>query len=79
MSKIRVGIIGVGGISYGHIKNFLASPDAEIVGLVDTDPNRIETAIKQFPELKDIPTYRDYRDMISRDDLDAVQINTPHT
>lgn len=79
MSKIRVGIIGVGGISYGHIKNFLASPDAEIVGLVDVDPQRLEKAVERVPELKGVPTYSDYRDMISRDDIDAVQINTPHT
>ncbi|MGC8862002.1 MAG: Gfo/Idh/MocA family protein [Armatimonadota bacterium] len=79
MSKIRVGIIGVGGISYGHIRNFLASPDAEIVGLVDTDPKRLETVFEKVPELRGVPTYSDYRDMISRDGLDAVQINTPHT
>ena len=51
MSRIRVGIIGVGGISYGHIRNFLASPDADIVGLVDNDPNRLQTAVEKVPEL----------------------------
>lgn len=79
MGKIRVGIIGVGGISYGHIRNFLASPDAEIVGLVDTDPKRLETAKEKVPELADVPTYSDYKDLIKNGGLDAVQINTPHT
>ncbi|MDH7601358.1 MAG: Gfo/Idh/MocA family oxidoreductase [Armatimonadota bacterium] len=79
MDKVRVGIIGVGGIAYGHIRNFLASPDAEIVGLVDIDPARLEKAVEKVPELQGVPTYSDYRDMISRDDIDAVQINTPHT
>lgn len=79
MSKIRVGIIGVGGISYGHIRNFLASPDAEIVGLVDTDPKRLEMAKEKVPELADVPTYSDYKDLIKNGGLDAVQINTPHT
>ena len=79
MSKIRVGIIGVGGISYGHIKNFLASPDAEIVGLVDNDPKRLETAFEKVPELKGVPTYSDYKDLIKNGGLDAVQLNTPHT
>jgi predicted dehydrogenase len=79
MSRIRVGIIGVGGISYGHIRNFLASPDAEIVGLVDNDPKRLEAAKEKVPELGDVPTYSDYKDMIEAGGLDAVQINTPHT
>jgi predicted dehydrogenase len=79
MGKIRVGIIGVGSISYGHIRNFLASPDAEIVGLVDTDPKRLETAKEKVPELADVPTYSDYKDLIKNGGLDAVQINTPHT
>jgi len=79
MSTIRVGIIGVGGISYGHIKNFLASPDTEIVGLVDNDPKRLETAFEKVPELKGVPTYGDYTDLIKNGGVDAVQLNTPHT
>jgi len=79
MSKIRVGIIGVGGISYGHIRNFLASPDADIVGLVDNDPKRLETAKEKVPELAEVKAYSDYKDMIRAGGLDAVQINTPHT
>lgn len=79
MSKIRVGIIGVGGISYGHMRNFLASPDAEIVGLVDNDPKRLDTAKEKLPEVGSIPTYSDYTDMLKAGGLDAVQINTPHT
>lgn len=77
--KIRVGIIGVGGIAHGHIKRFLESPDAEIVGLVDPDSKRLEIARERIPEIAGIPTYSDYNDMISRDGLDAVQINSPHT
>lgn len=77
--KIRVGIIGVGGISYGHIKNFLASPDAEIIGLVDTSEKCLEIAKEKVPELADIPTYNDYKNLIAAGGLDATQINTPHT
>ncbi len=79
MSKIRVGIIGVGGISYGHIRNFMASPDAEIVALVDNDPKRLETASEKVPELASVPRFSDYKDMLKAGGLDAVQINTPHT
>lgn len=77
--KIRVGIIGVGGISYGHINRFQESPDAEIVALCDNDPNRLSTAKERVPTLEGVPTFADYKDMLAAGGLDAVQINTPHT
>ena len=77
--SIKVGIIGVGGISFGHIRDFSASPDAKVVALVDTDPKRLEAAVEKVPKLAGLPTYSDYKDMIAAGGLDAVQINTPHT
>lgn len=79
MSQIRIGIIGVGGIANGHIKRLLDSPDAAIVGLVDTDPERIKAAREKYPEIADVPAYCDYKDLLAAGGLDAVQINTPHT
>lgn len=77
--KIRVGIIGVGGISFGHIRDFIGSPDSEVVALVDNDPKRLEIAAEKVPELAGIPKYSNYRDMLKIGGLDAVQISTPHT
>lgn len=77
--KIRVGIIGVGGMSYGHINGFLNSPDAEIVGLVDIVPSQLEKAFQKVPALQGVATYSDYRDMIKAGGIDAVEISTPHT
>ena len=76
---IRVGIIGVGGISFRHIGGFTASPDADIVALVDTDPARLQDAVEKEPQLAGLATYSDYKDMIAAGGIDAVQINTPHT
>lgn len=78
-NKIRVGIIGIGGISFGHIRRFIESPDAEIVALVDVDNGRLQLAKEKVPELNGVRTYADYRDMLAVGGLDAVQINTPHT
>lgn len=77
--KIRVGIIGIGGMSYGHINGFLASPDAQIVGLVDIVPTQLEKAFARVPALEGVATYTDYRDLLSAGGLDAVQISSPHT
>ena len=35
-------MVGIGGMSYHHIKGFLASPDAEIAALVDIVPEQLE-------------------------------------
>ncbi len=77
--KIRVGVIGIGGISYGHIKGFLNSPDAEIVGLCDIVQSQLDKAVERVPELKGVPQYLDYRDLLAAGGLDAVEISSPHT
>jgi|GEM_PF-6164540 len=77
--KIRIALIGCGGIARGHVKRLLEIPEAEIVSLVDTDPNCLASYKENFPELKDIPVFSDYRDALGADNLDAVHINTPHT
>lgn len=78
-NKIRVGIIGVGGISYGHIKRFMESPDAEIVGLCDIVQSQLDKAVERVPELAGVPQYLDYRDLLAAGGLDAVEISSPHT
>ena len=35
MAKVRVGIIGTGGMAQGHIKRLLQNPDAEVTALCD--------------------------------------------
>lgn len=79
MSKVRVGIIGTGGIAQGHIRRLLANPDAEIVGLCDIRPEALTSTKQRFPEIKDLPEYDDYRKLIAAGGLDGVIINTPHT
>ena len=77
--RLRIGIIGVGGISNRHIRSFLESPDAEIAALVDTDAARFQAIKERSPELVDIPVYNNYKDMIAVGGIDAVVISTPHT
>lgn len=78
-NKIRVGMVGIGGMSYHHIKGFLASPDAEIAALVDIVPEQLEKAFERVPELVGVPTYPNYQEMLEAGGLDAVEISTPHT
>jgi len=76
--RIRVGIIGVGGIALRHINDFMASPDAKIAGLVDPDPRRLQAIKEQVPELAQVPTYADYKQLLAAGGVDAVEINSPN-
>lgn len=78
-NKVKIGIIGVGGIAGKHITDLLPIPYAEIVGLADVNPQQIAKAKEKFPEIKNVPDFSDYREMLSAAAPDAVIINTPHT
>jgi len=77
--KIRVAIIGVGGIANGHIRNFLQLPEVEIAGFADVNAARIAAAKEKFPAVQNVPEFSDYREMLEKIPLDAAQISTPHT
>ncbi len=79
MSKVRVGIIGTGGIAQGHVRRLLANPDAEITALCDIRPEALANTVERNPSLKDVPQYSNFKDMIAAGNLDAVQVCTPHT
>lgn len=74
MSKIRVGLIGVGSIAQAaHIPS-LKSLGVPIVAVADA----VEERAKQIAEQHEIPhAYGDYRQLLKRDDVDAVVISTP--
>ncbi|MFN8377722.1 MAG: Gfo/Idh/MocA family oxidoreductase [Anaerolineae bacterium] len=74
-SKLRVGIIGVGGIGNVHLKAFEAVTDAEVVAICDIRPERLEEMAAEY-EIAD--SYDDYEDLLARKDIDAVSICTPN-
>lgn len=71
MKKIRIGLIGAGIIGKVHLDNYAKLYGAEVVAVCDIDEN----VLKQVAEQYQIPyTYTDFRDMLQRDDLDAVDV-----
>lgn len=62
-----------------HVSNLVKIPHVEIVGLVDPDPGQVNQTLTQFPQLRGIPTFNDFEDLLDQVDLDAVEISTPHT
>lgn len=85
--RINVALIGLGRITvYSNLRSFLNEPDCQIVALCDVDRWRLaldgeRTSVwggKVTPEdVKGIARYTDYREVLARDDVDAVMIATP--
>ena len=75
MTKIKVGLIGGGGIVDAHIRGYRTYADAiEVTAVADVVD---ETARRRAAELG-AAAYTDFRQMIIEADLDAVDICLPH-
>lgn len=67
---LKVGLVGVGGISGAHIPAWLAMKETELVALCDIRP-------KQMEKYPDIRHYTDYEEMLNTEQLDIVDICLP--
>lgn len=73
MSKLKVGIIGVGGISRSHIEAYQKNPDVELYAFCDIN----ETQLRKMADKYGVErTYTDKADMLALDELDAVSVCT---
>lgn len=80
--RISVGFIGVGGHGIGrNLRMFLNQADAQPVALCDVDGGNVDRALtvvrQKFGESYKCQTTKDWREVIARDDIDAVMISTP--
>jgi predicted dehydrogenase len=78
MDKIRVGMIGTGGISHWHGRQLSELGEAQITAIADTSAANREKFANAFG-LKEAKQYDDYRSMLEEADIDAVVICSPHT
>ncbi|MCS7145978.1 MAG: Gfo/Idh/MocA family oxidoreductase [Nitrososphaerota archaeon] len=76
MKKVRFGIIGAGGISnHFHIPELTKIEEAEVVAVADINRERARMTSERFSIRH---CYTDYREMLMREDIDAVIVATPH-
>lgn len=73
MRKIKIGIVGCGGISNTHIQSYQRNKYAEVTALLDIDVARAKAAGSQYG----IKWYADLDKMLASEPLDAVSICTP--
>lgn len=87
-SRINVALIGIGRQAfYANLPPFLAHPDTQVVALCDVDSWRLEQAAEKVKahyasqsgtgSWKGCAAHRDFREVLAREDVDAVMISTP--
>ncbi|HUW99782.1 MAG: Gfo/Idh/MocA family oxidoreductase [Phycisphaerae bacterium] len=77
--EIRIGLVGMGGIMRGHVRDLAAIPEVKVVALMDPDAGHQANHKKEFPHLADAAEYDDYQAMLDGADLTGVVIASPHT
>ena len=86
-SRVVMGCIGVGGQGTQHViggvwtqaGGLVGRDDVQVVAVCDVNARRVEASrnqVNQRYENKDCATYRDFRELLARKDIDAVLIAT---
>ncbi len=70
----KIGLIGCGKISTGHVRAFETIEDANITAACDIS----EANLKVVCEKTGARGYGDYKEMVEKEELDLVVINLPH-
>jgi predicted dehydrogenase len=75
-NRIAMGCVGLGGQGTGNMKGFKGKSGCEVVALCDVDASHLEGAAKTAG-LDAKSCYNDFREVVGRDDIDAISVGTP--
>ncbi|MEX2380842.1 MAG: Gfo/Idh/MocA family oxidoreductase [Opitutales bacterium] len=85
--RITLGFIGIGTQGRGHLNTFLNNPEVQVLAVCDVDSERREHSHKMVEDryarqngagsYSGCAAYNDFRELLARDDIDAVVIATP--
>src|SRR5580692_606717 len=79
-NRINLGVIGMGWQGPGNTDAFLTLPDCQVVAACDIDANHLQAGVKKVNDSdgnEDCKGYHDFRELLARDDIDAVMIAVP--
>jgi len=74
MKKVRIGVIGLGGMGQEHIKSIKGIPEAQLSAVSDIDAK----VTKETSEKHNVPGFTNYEELLESKLVDAVLIVTPH-
>ena len=75
MDKLRIGIIGTGGIAGAHANAYKSFNDIEIVAGADIIPGKARKFLDNYG-FPDADAYETHRELCARDDIDAISVCT---
>ncbi|MFO0949322.1 MAG: Gfo/Idh/MocA family oxidoreductase [Planctomycetota bacterium] len=79
--RIRIALIGCGGMGRADLRDFLKFPQTELVALCDVDTRRWGEALADVTAAgrptEKVQTAQDFRHVLDRKDVDAVIVGTP--
>lgn len=78
--RITLGVIGLGIQGINDMKAFLGNEEMQVVGVCDVHEGQRakgKQVVDTFYSNSDCAAYRDFRELVARPDVDAVQIATP--
>ncbi|MHC4433152.1 MAG: Gfo/Idh/MocA family protein [Planctomycetota bacterium] len=79
-NRIVMGCIGVGSQGTGNMRGFLGKKQAQVVAVCDVDRrnrDRAKGLVDKRYRNSDCKTYLDFRDVIARQDIDALSLAMP--
>src|SRR5690349_851276 len=75
MDKVRLGMIGVGGVGASRLDEALKTPEAEVVAICDVNEKNLAAAAEKCPG---VPQFKDAAEMLANAKVDAVMLVVPH-
>ncbi|HUS71454.1 MAG TPA: Gfo/Idh/MocA family oxidoreductase [Sedimentisphaerales bacterium] len=79
-NRITMGCIGIGWQGGSNMNSFLGHKDCQIIAACDVDKNHLQGAVNRINgryKNKDCSVYHDFRELLARDDIDAVSLGLP--
>jgi len=79
-NRITVGCIGMGGRGTSNMRAFMGRKETQVVAVCDVHADKRSRARRLVNEHygnKDCDAYNDFRELVAREDIDVVSVNTP--
>ena len=79
-NRVVLGCIGMGIQGLGNMRTFRGNQEVQVVAVCDvheTQRTEAKRVVDEYYDNQDCGAYRDFRELTSREDIDAVQITSP--